>query len=62
MSYVQLDYSQYDVDYMRPENLGNKNKTPKYGAKDNNRLGLTYQQKITDNLSNKLSLFRNMKT
>ena len=60
VSYVQLDYSQYDVDYMRPENLGNKNKTPKYGAKDNNRLGLTYQQKITDNLSNKLSLFRNM--
>ncbi|MFT3960484.1 TonB-dependent receptor plug domain-containing protein [Propionivibrio sp.] len=59
VSFVELDYSRYLSDYMRPDNLGDISYTPVSGKKDNSRIALNYVQKLGDKLTNRLSVFRN---
>lgn len=59
VSSVEVNYSRFDSDYMRPNNLGSRDFRPAYGEKKNERLALAYVQKIADGLVNRLSLFQN---
>ena len=59
VSSVEFDYSGYKSDYERPKNLGSGIKTPVSGKKDNERIAFNYVQKISDSLTNRLSVFRN---
>ena len=58
VSSIELDYSQYKSDYMRPKSYTAWS-TPYYGKKDNSRLGLASVQKISEKLTNQLSLSQN---
>ena len=58
VSSIELDYSQYTSDYMRPKNYTAWT-TPYYGKKNNSRIALAYVQKFSDQLTNQLSFSRN---
>lgn len=55
---ITLGYQKYNGKYERPDN-GSLSKQRDYGEKDNDKLSLVYDQKITENLSNRLSIFKN---
>ncbi len=57
-SNLTLNYQTYQSDYERPD-VGSFDKVRDYGKKDNNKLSLIYNKKISDKLSNTLSAFRN---
>lgn len=57
-SSLVFQYSRYKADYTRPDQ-GTNDKTADVGKKDNERMGLQYNAKINDRLSNQLSLYRN---
>ena len=59
VSSLELDYSRYKSDYMRPDDIGSSSYIPVSGKKDNERIAFNYVQKISDSLSNRLSVFRN---
>ena len=59
VSFAELQYTRYLSDYMRPSNVSRRDFRQAYGEKDNSRLALNYLQKITDNLSNRFSIYRN---
>jgi vitamin B12 transporter len=59
VSSLELDYSRYLSDYMRPEDPNKGTFTPLPGKKDNSRIAINYIQKLGDNLTNRLSVFRN---
>lgn len=59
VSSVEAEYSRYLSDYMRPDNLGSSSYTPVSGKKDNERVAFNYVQKVSENLTNRLSVFRN---
>jgi len=58
VSSIELDYSQYKSDYMRPASATNLIQE-RYGKKDNSRIALTYVQKVSDRVTNQLSVFKN---
>lgn len=57
-SSLALNYQKYESDYERPD-LGSFSPIRDYGKKDNDRLSLVYDRKISNQLTNKFSLFRN---
>ena len=57
-SSLTLNYQTYKSDYQRPD-TGSFSTIRDYGKKDNNKFSLEYDKKISDKLTNKISLFRN---
>lgn len=57
-SSLVFQYSRYKADYTRPD-YGTNDKTADVGKKDNERMGLQYNAKINDRLSNQFSVYRN---
>lgn len=60
-SSLTLNYQTYQSDYERPD-VGSFDTVRDYGKKDNNKFSLTYDRKISEKLTNKLSLYRNQNT
>lgn len=65
-SSLVFTYNKYKSDYQRPDQAfmhqGGGNTTRDYGKKDNDSLSLQYKAKITDALSNEMTLYRNRTT
>ena len=57
-SSLVLNYQTYKLDYQRPDG-GSFDTVRDYGKKDNNRFSLLYDRKISEQLTNRFSLFRN---
>lgn len=57
-SSLVFQYSRYKADYTRPD-YGTNDPTADVGKKDNERMGLQYNAKINDRLSNQFSVYRN---
>lgn len=65
-SSLVFTYNKYKSDYQRPDQAfmhqGGGNTTRDYGKKDNDSLSLQYKAKITNALSNELTIYRNRTT
>lgn len=59
-STLTFNYQKYKSDYIRPSSGGIKTATRNFGKKDNNKLSMSYQNKFSKNLSNQVSLYRNV--
>lgn len=57
-SSLVFQYNRYQSDYTRPDS-GTNDPTADVGKKDNERMGLQYNAKINDRLSNQFSVYRN---
>lgn len=57
-SSLVFQYNRYQSDYTRPDS-GTNDTTADVGKKDNERMGLQYNAKINDRLSNQFSVYRN---
>lgn len=55
---IRFAYQKYKADYTRPEN-GTNTYDPAYGKKDNERISLQYNAKVSDHLRNVFSVYRN---
>lgn len=55
---IRFAYQKYKADYTRPRN-GTNDTTPAYGKKDDERISLQYNAKISDHLRNSFSIYRN---
>lgn len=65
-SSLVFTYNKYKSDYQRPDQAfmhqGGGSTTRDYGTKDNDAISLQYKAKITDALSNELTVYRNRTT
>lgn len=56
---LALNYQSYKSDYIRPKNGGIHETQTSAGEKDNHRIALTYNNRISERAINQISLYRN---